>query len=215
MNTNYKTIKGYAEAEYEINKSRFLAFIERVNTEAEAIDFINKIKKLHWEARHNSSAYIIGNRGQIQKADDDGEPSGTAGKPILEVLKKNDVKDIVIVITRYFGGIKLGAGGLIRAYGKATSLGLEAALIVEKIQYVRIAIEIDYTLLGTLENNLRLHHYRIEDKIFTDKVCVVVFVKKGFEDHLIEAVTNWTSSNCILTKLDTLYLEILVDQSQD
>lgn len=215
MNTNYKTIKGYAEAEYEISKSRFLAFIERVNTEAEAILFINKIKKLHWEARHNSSAYIIGDRGQIQKADDDGEPSGTAGKPILEVLKKNELKDVVIVITRYFGGIKLGAGGLIRAYGKATSLGLDAAQIVKKVQYIRFAIDIDYTLLGTLENNLRLNHYMVEDKLFTDKVRLLVFVEKGFEYKLIESITNWTSSNCVLTELDTVYLEIVVDQSQD
>lgn len=211
MNTNYKTIKGYAEAEYEISKSRFLAFIERVNTEAEAILFINKIKKLHWEARHNSSAYIIGDRGQIQKADDDGEPSGTAGKPILEVLKKNELKDVVIVITRYFGGIKLGAGGLIRAYGKAASLGLDAAQIVKKVQYIRFAIDIDYTLLGTLENNLRLNHYTVEDKIFTEKVRLLVFVEKGFEGKLIESITNWTSSNCILTELDTVYLEIIVD----
>lgn len=211
MNTNYKTIKGYAEAEYEISKSRFLAFIERVNTEAEAILFINKIKKLHWEARHNSSAYIIGDRGQIQKADDDGEPSGTAGKPILEVLKKNELKDVVIVITRYFGGIKLGAGGLIRAYGKAASLGLDAAQIVKKVQYIRFAIDIDYTLLGTLENNLRLKHYTVEDKIFTEKVRLLVFVEKGFEGKLIESITNWTSSNCILTELDTVYLEIIVD----
>lgn len=215
MNTNYKTIKGYAEAEYEISKSRFLAFIERVNTEAEAILFINKIKKLHWEARHNCSAYIIGDRGQIQKADDDGEPSGTAGKPILEVLKKNELKDVIIVITRYFGGIKLGAGGLIRAYGKATSLGLDAAQIVKKVQYIRFAIDIDYTLLGTLENNLRLNHYMVEDKLFTDKVRLLVFVEKGFEDKLIESITNWTSSNCVLTELDTVYLEIVVDQSQD
>ncbi|MBP2630486.1 MAG: hypothetical protein H6Q70_1114 [Firmicutes bacterium] len=215
MNTNYKTIKGYAEAEYEISKSRFLAFIERANTEAEAIFFINKIKKLHWEARHNSSAYIIGNRGQIQKADDDGEPSGTAGKPILEVLKKNELKDVVIVITRYFGGIKLGAGGLIRAYGKATSLGLDAAQIVKKVQYIRFAIDIDYTLLGTLENNLRLNHYMVEDKLFTDKVRLLVFVEKGFEDKLIESITNWTSSNCVLTELDTVYLEIVVNQPQD
>lgn len=215
MNINYKTIKGYAEAEYEISKSRFLAFIERVNTEAEAILFINKIKKLHWEARHNSSAYIIGDRGQIQKADDDGEPSGTAGKPILEVLKKNELKDVVIVITRYFGGIKLGAGGLIRAYGKATSLGLDAAQIVKKVQYIRFAIDIDYTLLGTLENNLRLNHYMVEDKLFTDKVRLLVFVEKGFEGKLIESITNWTSSNCVLTELDTVYLEIIVDHSQD
>lgn len=215
MNTNYKTIKGYAEAEYEISKSRFLAFIERVNTEAEAILFINKIKKLHWEARHNSSAYIIGDRGQIQKADDDGEPSGTAGKPILEVLKKNELKDVVIVITRYFGGIKLGAGGLIRAYGKTASLGLDAAQIVKKVQYIRFAIDIDYTLLGTLENNLRLNHYTVEDKIFTEKVRLLVFVEKGFEGKLIESITNWTSSNCILTELDTVYLEIIVDHSQD
>ncbi|WP_199883775.1 YigZ family protein [Anaerosinus massiliensis] len=212
---NYKTILGYAEAEYEISKSRFLTFIERVNTEAEANQFINKIKKLHWEARHNCSAYIIGEQGQLQKADDDGEPSGTAGKPILEVLKKNDVKDIVVVVTRYFGGIKLGAGGLIRAYGKAATLGLSAAQIVEKQQYVRIAVDIDYTLLGTVENNLRLHDYIVDEKIFTDKVRILVFVKKGLETDFMQAIMNWTSSNCTLTTLDTLYLEIPIDKIQD
>lgn len=204
----YKTISGSACAEFEINKSRFLSFAKRVNSEAEAAAFIQKIKKQHWEARHNCSAYIIGENTAWQKADDDGEPSGTAGKPILEVLKKQDLTDIVIVVTRYFGGIKLGAGGLIRAYGKAASLALDAALIVEKAPYRRLLVRIDYALLGTLENNLRQKGYIIEDKAFDAKVALTLLGKQGEEEIVITDVTNWTAANCAIEKKETIYLEI-------
>ncbi|PDM36799.1 YigZ family protein, partial [Bacillus cereus] len=101
-----------------IQKSRFICYVSRATTEEEAQEFIQKIQKQNWNATHNCSAYLIGEQDQIQKANDDGEPSGTAGVPMLEVLKKRGLKDTVVVVTRYFGGIKLGAGGLIRAYGK-------------------------------------------------------------------------------------------------
>ena len=123
MRANYRTIKGYGESEFVIQRSRFITFVMRVETEEEALDFINEIKKMHHTATHNCSAYMIGEHDDIQKANDDGEPSGTAGVPILEVLKKQKLKDTVIVVTRYFGGIKLGGGGLIRAYGRAASEG--------------------------------------------------------------------------------------------
>ena len=122
----YLTVSGYGEAEIEIQKSRFIAYVQRAEEEEAAAAFIEQIKKKHWNATHNCSAYVIGGNDQWQKADDDGEPSGTAGKPILEIIKKNQLKDTVIVVTRYFGGIKLGAGGLIRAYGKSASAGLKA-----------------------------------------------------------------------------------------
>ncbi len=119
---SYFTVKQRGEHEIVIQKSRFIAHFARVETEEEAQDFIQEIKKQHWSATHNCSAYLIGEQDQIQKANDDGEPSGTAGVPMLEVLKKRELKDTVVVVTRYFGGIKLGAGGLIRAYGEGQLL---------------------------------------------------------------------------------------------
>ncbi len=132
MRTNYLTVKGYGENEIVIQKSRFIAYVDRAETEEEAQEFIQKIKKMHWNATHNCSAYVVGENNQFQKANDDGEPSGTAGVPMLEVLRKRNVQDTVVVVTRYFGGIKLGAGGLIRAYSKATSEGLNATGIVHR-----------------------------------------------------------------------------------
>src|SRR3954468_21919919 len=131
MRNDYHTVKGYGESEIIIQKSRFLTFVERAETEQDAQDFINNIKQLHRDATHNCSAYIIGEHDNVQKANDDGEPSGTAGVPMLEVLKKQGLKDTVVVVTRYFGGIKLGGGGLIRAYGSATTEGIVATGTVE------------------------------------------------------------------------------------
>src|SRR5699024_5195396 len=121
MLTEYYTIKGEGSHEVIIQKSRFIGYVKRVVTEEEAQSFIQTIKKKHHDATHNCSAYIIGDHDQIQKANDDGEPSGTAGVPMLEVLKRQTLKNTAVVVTRYFGGTKLGAGGLIRAYGSTTS----------------------------------------------------------------------------------------------
>src|SRR4051812_12640481 len=161
MLPSYYTVKGNGEHEIVIQKSRFIAHINRATTEEEAQAFIQKIKKQNWDATHNCSAYLIGENDHIQKANDDGEPSGTAGVPILEVLKKKHLKDTVVVITRYFGGIKLGAGGLIRAYGKSTSEGLQATGIVERKLMRVMHTKIDYTWLGKVENELRSSIYQI------------------------------------------------------
>jgi len=207
MDINYKTIRKGATAEYEISKSHFLTFVEPATNEVAGIAFINKIKKQYWDARHNCSAYVIG-QSTLQKADDDGEPSGTAGKPILEVIKKNELSDLVIVVTRYFGGIKLGAGGLIRAYGKAATLGLENCDIVIRTLFVRIRIDIDYTLLGILENNFHKKDIFIEDKIFTEQVQLFILVKKDETDTLIQEITNLTAAVCKITKLNEAYKNI-------
>ena len=151
MRKDYTTVKGYGEREIVISKSRFIAYVERAETEQEAIDFIDKIKKMHPSATHNCSCYLIGEHDNIQKANDDGEPSGTAGVPMLEVLKKQGLKDTVVVVTRYFGGIKLGGGGLIRAYGKATTEGIDAAQVVERKLHHLMRVSIDYTWLGKVE----------------------------------------------------------------
>ncbi|CAM3953043.1 YigZ family protein [Mesobacillus thioparans] len=187
MLASYYTVKGYGEHEIEIQRSRFIAYIQRAETEEEAQEFIQKIKKQNWNATHNCSAYMIGENDQIQKANDDGEPSGTAGVPILEVLKKKHLKDTVVVITRYFGGIKLGAGGLIRAYGKSTSEGLAATGIVERKLMRIMHTTIDYTLLGKVENELRSSVYQLKEIHYLDKVEIEAYA----EDSQTEAFKEW------------------------
>lgn len=208
MQTNYRTVAGSGEASYEISKSRFLTYVSRAETETEAAQFIVTIKKKHWDATHNCSAYIVGDSEQYQKADDDGEPSGTAGRPILEVLKKAALTNTVIVVTRYFGGIKLGAGGLIRAYGKAAAVGLSAVGLVERRLHTTMAIEADYTLQGVLENNLRLNGYPIIAKEYYEKVKILTLESYGSETVLEEKVTDWTAANARVTRLQPQYVDI-------
>ncbi|MBC8015950.1 MAG: YigZ family protein [Sporomusaceae bacterium] len=206
----YRTVKGYGQTEIEINKSRFISYVDQAASEEAAVAFIEQIKKKHWNATHNCSAYIVGENDQHQKADDDGEPSGTAGKPILEIIKKCGLKDTVVVVTRYFGGIKLGAGGLIRAYGKSTSAGIKEVGIIERQGHTRIGVEIDYTLLGMLENQLRLQGYIIDDKQFTDKITLMVLEKLGQEDVLKQKITDWTAGKAEFAHAGEVYVDALV-----
>lgn len=212
MLSQYYTVKGYGENEIVIQKSRFIAYISRAETEEEAQQFIADIKKKHWNATHNCSAYMVGERNQIQKANDDGEPSGTAGIPMLEVLKKRNLKDTVVVVTRYFGGIKLGAGGLIRAYGKATSEGLNAVGIVERKLMQIMKTKIDYSWLGKIENEIRSSVYTLKDIHYADVVEVETFVeesqKAAFEQWMIEL----TNGQAIIREGDVLYQERLVQK---
>ncbi|KAB2332658.1 YigZ family protein [Bacillus mesophilum] len=210
MLPSYLTVKGYGEHEIVIQKSRFIAFISRAETEEEAQEFIQKIKKEHWNATHNCSAYLIGENDQIQKANDDGEPSGTAGVPILEVLKKRQLKDTVAVITRYFGGIKLGAGGLIRAYGKATSEGLTATGIVERKLMAVMHTTVDYTWLGKLENELRSSVYSIKDIHYLDNVEIQVYVEENQTSAFTDWMTELTNGQGKISKGESLYMEELV-----
>src|SRR5690606_1047038 len=162
MLSTYYTVKPEGYDEIIIQKSRFIGYVRRVETEDEAKEFIQEIKKKHYDATHNCSAYMIGEHDEIQKANDDGEPSGTAGVPILEVLKKQNLKDTAVVVTRYFGGIKLGAGGLIRAYGNTTSQAIKTTGIVKRQLMQGFSIKVDYTLLGKLENVLRNSEHILE-----------------------------------------------------
>lgn len=188
MQATYKTIKTDGLAETEIKKSRFLCHLKRVTSEEEAKAFIQGIKKEHWKANHNCSAYLIGERSEIQRSSDDGEPSGTAGVPMLEVLKKNDLINVCVVVTRYFGGIKLGAGGLIRAYSHAVSHGLQTVgLVMGKLQQ-EISLDLDYSLLGKLQNSLP--ETTIKETIFAEKVTVICRVDEeqveNFEAEIID-----------------------------
>lgn len=207
MLPNYYTVKGFGEHEIVIQKSRFIAHVSRAATEEEAQEFIQTIKKKHWDATHNCSAYMIGENDHIQKANDDGEPSGTAGVPILEVLKKRKLKDTVVVVTRYFGGIKLGAGGLIRAYGSATSEGLNATGIVERKLMRIMHTKIDYTWLGKVENELRSSVYEIKEIKYLDDVEFEVYVEEGQKDAFKNWMIEMTNGKSDIFEGNVTYLE--------
>ena len=200
MRKNYKTVKGYGEREIIISKSRFIAYVDRAETEEEALNFIDKIKKLHPNATHNCSCYMVGEHDNIQKANDDGEPSGTAGVPMLEVLKKQGLKDTVVVVTRYFGGIKLGGGGLIRAYGKSTTEGIDAAQVVERKVHHLMKVAVDYVWLGKLENEIRQSHYTLKEIAYAEAVEIFVYVlaeeQQAFEDWMTELTNGQATIEC-------------------
>ncbi|MEW4220684.1 YigZ family protein [Rossellomorea marisflavi] len=206
----YYTVKGPGENEIVIDRSRFIAHVARVETEEAAQAFIADIKKLHWSANHNCSAYMIGENNLIQKANDDGEPSGTAGVPMLEVLKKRDLKDTVVVVTRYFGGIKLGAGGLIRAYGKSTSEGLNATGVVERKLMRIMKTKIDYTWLGKVENEIRSSHYQLKEIHYLDAVEVEVYVEEAAKDDFTSWMTELTNGQGEISEGEVEYLETLI-----
>ncbi|WP_046174449.1 YigZ family protein [Domibacillus indicus] len=207
MLSHYKTVKSAGEHEIVIQKSRFIAHVTRAESAEEATAFIEKIKKQHWNATHNCSAYMIGEHDHIQKANDDGEPSGTAGVPILEVIKKRGLKDTAIVVTRYFGGIKLGAGGLIRAYGKAASEGLNAAGIVERRLMKVVTASVDYTWLGKIENELRDSIYEIKEIHYGEHVDIDVFVEENTVPSFCSWMTELTNGQAAFSEGSILYME--------
>ncbi|MDN4072013.1 YigZ family protein [Fictibacillus terranigra] len=207
MLSNYFTVKETGEHEIVIERSRFIAHFARATTEAEAMEFIQSIKKTHHGATHNCSAYLIGEHDQIQKANDDGEPSGTAGVPMLEVLKKRRLKDVVVVVTRYFGGIKLGAGGLIRAYGKSVSEGLNAIGVVERKLMQIVHTKIDYTLLGKVENELRSSPYIIKEINYLEQVEILAYVSVEDVQNFKEYLINLTNAHATIEDGSMEYLE--------
>ncbi|WDH75214.1 MULTISPECIES: YigZ family protein [Exiguobacterium] len=204
--SNY-TIKQSGTYEVLIQKSKFIAHFKRVESEEEAQAFIQSIKKEHWNANHNCSAYIIGERNEHQKANDDGEPSGTAGLPMLEVLRKRHLKDTVVVVTRYFGGIKLGGGGLIRAYGGTVSEGLDVIGIVERLQMQQLTLTVDYTWIGKVEHELRQSTYLLDDIVYADLVTFHVSVPVEETDKALAWMTDITNGQGKLQTNDKRIIE--------
>ncbi|KPH76689.1 YigZ family protein [Oceanobacillus caeni] len=215
MLSTYYTVKPEGNDQIIIQKSRFIGYVCRVKTEEEAQAFIQEIKKKHYDATHNCSAYIIGEHDEIQKANDDGEPSGTAGVPILEVLKKQGLKDTAVVVTRYFGGIKLGAGGLIRAYGSTTSQAIKTTGIVKRQLMKGFSITVDYGLLGKLENVLRNSEHILETIHYLENVEFIVFVEDGQETKFTEWIVDLTNDQAKIVELDPKYIEIEVESTSE
>ena len=208
MLKQYRTIRKDGQFEIEIKKSRFICHLKRVADENEATAFIEAVKKEHSKANHNCSAYLIGDHNEIQRAHDDGEPSGTAGVPMLEVLKKKELKNVATIVTRYFGGVKLGAGGLIRAYGKSVSSALEEIGLIEGKLQAEIRATIDYPLLGKVENLLRESSYTIKDIAYTDKVMFSCLVNEEETGQFYEDMVEWVSNQVTFEEGDLSYHEV-------
>lgn len=178
-----KTIKEDGQVQEEIKKSRFICHAKLVYSEEEARAFITTIKKEHYKATHNCSAFIIGERSEIKRTSDDGEPSGTAGVPMLGVLENHDLTNVCVVVTRYFGGIKLGAGGLIRAYAGSVALAVKEIGIVEIKEQAGIQIQMSYAQYQEYGNFLKEHHLMELETNFTDQVETMIFVDKEDKEN--------------------------------
>jgi len=208
MLLKYATVRDYGSSEIVIKKSRFIGHARPVESEEEAVAFIESIKKQHWDATHNCSAYVVGERDEFQKALDDGEPSGTAGKPILEVIKNRGLKNTAVVVTRYFGGILLGAGGLVRAYTDGAVAGIDAAGPIVKVLHREVVVDVDYTWYGKLENELRQRGTRLGDISFTDRVRIVCWPEVPEAERFVAWMTDLTQGRAqISTGEDRYFIE--------
>lgn len=200
----YKTVRQEGCGEYEVKRSRFLCYVKPVSSQEEAQGFIAEIKQKHWDARHNCSAYIL-REGGIKRFSDDGEPQGTAGMPILDVLEKNEVEDVCVVITRYFGGILLGAGGLVRAYSHSATLALEAGEVITMTSCVECSVVCDYTLYGRMPALIAEHGGQESGSDFTD-IVTVNFILPEDELPAFEAqLTEYSSGKCTVTVTGNSY----------
>jgi uncharacterized YigZ family protein len=204
----YLTIADDFEHEIVIKKSRFITNLKRVRSEDEAVEFINAIKKEHYKANHNTSAFMIGDRDEIQRASDDGEPSGTAGVPILEVLKRNEIHDVVAVVTRYFGGIKLGAGGLIRAYAGSAAEAIAAVGLVQRLLMKTVNLTIEYPQFDTLTHWLTANNYQEPTVNYTDKINLSLPIKDADIASFTEGVTNLLSGRVTIAVGEDSFQEI-------
>lgn len=206
MLPEYKTVYRGGEGEITEKKSRFIANVVPVSSEEEAEEFIESMKKKYWDARHNCYAYIIGERGEIKRFSDDGEPGGTAGKPILEVLAGEGITNAAIVVTRYFGGTLLGTGGLVRAYGAAAKAGLSASAVINKIPGMRLSITTDYTGLGKIQYLLGQRGITVLDTVYTDKVEMEALVSLKEGAAVKVEITEGTNGQAVLQEGEPCYL---------
>ena len=210
MLESYRTIQGPGEALVVEKKSKFIATVCEVKSQEEAEACLQQLRKKYYDARHNCFAYQIGEKNEIQRCSDDGEPQGTAGKPILEVLKGEDVRNTLICVTRYFGGTLLGTGGLVRAYGKAAKEGLLNAGIIEKIRIQLIDVQMNYTLVGKVQYLLGEKGYRIRDSLYTDVVTMQVEVLVGEQDAFCDWLTENTNAEVSLQRGEFELIDVLV-----
>lgn len=209
----YRTIKEDGQVQEEIKKSRFICHAKRVYSEEEARDFITAIKKEHYKATHNCSAFIVGERSEIKRTSDDGEPSGTAGIPMLGVLENHNLTNVCVVVTRYFGGIKLGAGGLIRAYAGSVALAVKEIGIIEIKEQAGIQIHMTYAQYQEYGSFLKEHNLIELETNFTDQVDTMIFIDKEKKDGIKADLIEFFNGKVTLTDKGLREVEVRVNLS--
>lgn len=198
----YKCLKKGGIGQIEEKKSRFIATVKPVNSEAEATAFIAEMKKKYWDARHNCSAFVIGEKSELTRCSDDGEPAGTAGRPMLEVLLSSEITNICVVVTRYFGGTLLGTGGLIRAYQGAVKAGLSSCIIVSVVKGTEYTIETDYNLAGKLQFYFNKEDVIVNDTKWLSSVIFTIVLTENNEKEVLKNIVELTSDKAVITKGD-------------
>ncbi len=207
--TVYKTVYKGGTGEIEEKKSRFIASVEPVASEEEAVAFFNKKKKEYWDARHNCTAFTIGEKHENTRCNDDGEPSGTAGRPMLDVLLREDIHNVAVVVTRYFGGTLLGTGGLVRAYQKSVQEGLKNSVIIERHKGCHLTITTDYTGLGKIQYILASANITTLDTEYTEGVCIHTMVPSDRLAMLQNDITQGTSGQAKMELGDEVEYAVL------
>lgn len=205
MLEHYKTIYEGGEGELVEKKSRFIATVRPVETEEEALAFIEEMKKKYWDARHNCYAYSIGEHREFTRCSDDGEPSGTAGRPMLDVILGEDIYNVAVVVTRYFGGVLLGTGGLVRAYSGAVQEGLRASTVIEKHHGISMAVSADYTMVGKLQYIAAENGLPLLDTEYTDRVMMHLLIPADQVGRVDKIITEATSGRVKMEKEKELY----------
>lgn len=203
----YRMLSKGAQAELVEKKSRFIATIRHVSSEEEAVAFIEEMKKKYYDARHNCSAFVIGSKGELTRSSDDGEPSGTAGRPMLEVLTGSGIRNIAAVVTRYFGGVLLGTGGLVRAYSGAVKMALEQCETITRRYGVQMLIKTDYNGVGKIQYLLGSKDVVIQDSVYAADVQMTVLVPIEEYDRLCKELVEATNGRVGLEEVEKLYYD--------
>ena len=209
MKESYQTVFTGGTAEIIIKKSKFIATVLPVETEEAAIEFIEGMKKKYWDASHNCSAYVIGTKLPLMRCSDDGEPSKTAGKPILDILVTHELTDLVVVVTRYFGGTLLGTGGLVKAYQAATQEGLKQSTIITKETGIKVKVSCDYTMLGKIQYLAAQEHITILSSEYTELVELILLIPSGILDYIKKRIAEHTNGSAILEAFEPVYFSII------
>lgn len=207
MEKAYRTIKQEAFDEFIEKKSRFIGYAKPVKTQEEAVSFISLIKQKHWDATHNVSAYVLRDQ-HIQRSSDDGEPSGTAGIPVLDVLLKENLVDVCVVVTRYFGGILLGAGGLIRAYSHGSKIAVDAAKIITMAPCSILSLTVDYSFYDRLNILLSEFSANIENSEFNENVTVTFSIDEKAVGIFKEQLTQKSNGKYIPKKIGEKFAKV-------
>ena len=203
----YKTVEFESKDEFVEKKSRFIGYVKPVKTQEEATNFINSIKSKHWDATHNVSAFVL-RENNIQRSSDDGEPSGTAGVPTLDVLLKENLVDVCVVVTRYFGGTLLGAGGLIRAYSHSSKIAVDAGHIITMAPCKVLSVSVDYSFYDRLNILLSEFNANIENSEFTDNVTVTFSVRENTVLLLQDKLTQVSNGKYILKEIGEKFAKV-------